>query len=324
MAVPNIFGTATAAIPLSQLDQNFATAITLGNTAVYLGNTTTSLGNVTLTNVTISSGNVTVSNITANAVTSPAATNLLLQSAGTTAVTIDTSQNVGIGTASPLAKLQTDSSSATYSANIRARNSNFGNGVVGAASGILTVATDMNNMAFYTGSNLGVDGTSVPTNERMRLNSTGALVLAGGSTSANGVGITFPATQSASSNANTLDDYEEGTWTPSINPASGTVTSSVVAGTYVKVGRQVTLNYSAQITGGTITSVSSIGGFPFAVQSDAVAGSGSCREFYASGLLWSLTVGAGATAANLIKYDNTSACSNIFAWSGTLTYQTTT
>ena len=60
MAVPNIFGTATAAIPLSQLDQNFATAITLGNTSVYLGNTTTSLGNVTLTNVTISSGNVTV------------------------------------------------------------------------------------------------------------------------------------------------------------------------------------------------------------------------------------------------------------------------
>ena len=60
MAVPNIFGSATSAIPLSQLDQNFATAITLGNTAVYLGNTTTSLGNVTLTNVTISSGNVTL------------------------------------------------------------------------------------------------------------------------------------------------------------------------------------------------------------------------------------------------------------------------
>ena len=78
MPVPNIFGTATSAIPLSQLDQNFATAITLGNTAVYLGNTTTSLGNVTLTNVTISSGNVTVSNITANAITSPAATNLLI------------------------------------------------------------------------------------------------------------------------------------------------------------------------------------------------------------------------------------------------------
>jgi hypothetical protein len=66
MAVPYTFGTATAAIPLSQLDSNFATAITIGNTAVYLGNTTTSLGNVTLTNVTISSG---TSNITTNVAT---------------------------------------------------------------------------------------------------------------------------------------------------------------------------------------------------------------------------------------------------------------
>ena len=61
MPVPNIFGTATSAIPLSQLDTNFATPVTIGNTAVQLGNTVTSFGNVTLTNVTISSGNVTVS-----------------------------------------------------------------------------------------------------------------------------------------------------------------------------------------------------------------------------------------------------------------------
>jgi hypothetical protein len=113
MAVPNIFGSATSAIPLSQLDTNFATAITIGNTAVYLGNTTTSLGNVTLTNVTISSGNVTVSNITANAVTSPSATNLILQSAGTTAVTIDTSQNVGIGV-TPVSILHVKSASPIY------------------------------------------------------------------------------------------------------------------------------------------------------------------------------------------------------------------
>ena len=46
MAVPNIFATATTTIPLSQLDANFATAITLGNTAIYLGNTTTSIGNL--------------------------------------------------------------------------------------------------------------------------------------------------------------------------------------------------------------------------------------------------------------------------------------
>jgi hypothetical protein len=55
MTVPYTFAGATAAIPLANLDSNFATAITLGNTAVYLGNTTTSIGNLSLTNVTISS-----------------------------------------------------------------------------------------------------------------------------------------------------------------------------------------------------------------------------------------------------------------------------
>jgi hypothetical protein len=55
MAVPYTFGSATASIPLSQLDSNFATTITLGNTAIQLGNTVTTLNNMTFANVTISS-----------------------------------------------------------------------------------------------------------------------------------------------------------------------------------------------------------------------------------------------------------------------------
>lgn len=55
MPVPNTFANATTSIPLSQLDNNFATAITLGNTAIQLGNTVTTLNNMTLANVTISS-----------------------------------------------------------------------------------------------------------------------------------------------------------------------------------------------------------------------------------------------------------------------------
>lgn len=55
MAVPYTFASATSAIPLSQLDSNFATTITLGNTAIQLGNTVTTLNNMTLANVTISS-----------------------------------------------------------------------------------------------------------------------------------------------------------------------------------------------------------------------------------------------------------------------------
>jgi hypothetical protein len=72
MAVPYAFSTATTSIPLSQLDANFNTGLTIGNTTVGLGNTVTSLGNVTLANVTILSGtsnivatgNVTIGNTT--------------------------------------------------------------------------------------------------------------------------------------------------------------------------------------------------------------------------------------------------------------------
>ena len=64
----------------------------------------------------------------------------------------------------------------------------------------------------------------------------------GGATpSASGSGITFPATQSASSDANTLDDYEEGTW--SIVDQSGAgLTFTVNGNQYTKVGRAVTVN----------------------------------------------------------------------------------
>ena len=63
MAVPYTFANATAAIPLSQLDSNFSTAITIGNTAVQLGNTITTVNNLTLVNVTVSSGNVTATTV---------------------------------------------------------------------------------------------------------------------------------------------------------------------------------------------------------------------------------------------------------------------
>jgi hypothetical protein len=75
MGVPNVFGSATTAIPLNQLDQNFNTTATLGNTAVGLGNVTTTVGNLTLTNVTIGSvstpvtvaqGGTGLSNLTVN------------------------------------------------------------------------------------------------------------------------------------------------------------------------------------------------------------------------------------------------------------------
>jgi hypothetical protein len=65
----------------------------------------------------------------------------------------------------------------------------------------------------------------------------------GATAAASGAGITFPATVSASSDANTLDDYEEGTWTPAITASSSnpTVTYNTQQGHYTKIGRQVTV-----------------------------------------------------------------------------------
>jgi hypothetical protein len=67
--------------------------------------------------------------------------------------------------------------------------------------------------------------------------------------SASGAGITFPATQSASTNANTLDDYEEGTWTPTFsrNGANPSLTYTA-SGAYTKVGRLVTVSAKMSIS----------------------------------------------------------------------------
>jgi hypothetical protein len=116
----------------------------------------------------------------------------------------------------------------------------------------------------------GTAGATATMTERLRINNTGALVLSGGNTSANGTGITFPATQNASTDANTLDDYEEGTWTPSIGggTTNPTVTYTTQYGRYVKVGRSIVyafdIRYSA-ISGGSGDII--IRGFPFTADS---------------------------------------------------------
>jgi hypothetical protein len=81
-------------------------------------------------------------------------------------------------------------------------------------------------------------------------------------------GIKFPASQSASADANTLDDYEEGTFSPTYGASSGTgmtITTNYAA--YTKVGRAVTLNIDFTITAvGTSSgaSVMYINNLPFA------------------------------------------------------------
>jgi hypothetical protein len=182
MAVPYTFGTATAAIPLSQLDSNFATAITLGNTAMYLGNTTTSVGNLTLTNVTISSGTANVTaNITygtANAVVYSNASNVGTTSAN---LTFNGTTLTSTGFAGPL------------NGTVGATTANTGAFTTLSASGVATFSAGTVSAPAITTSgdtNTGIYFPAADTiafteggTEAMRINSSGNVLLGTASTS---------------------------------------------------------------------------------------------------------------------------------------------
>jgi hypothetical protein len=96
-------------------------------------------------------------------------------------------------------------------------------------------------------------------------------------------GINFPASQIASTNANTLDDYEEGTWTPIVigNTSTSGQTYQYRIGRYIKIGRNVYCTFELQLTEtGTVSGISVIAGLPFAT-------SGTDTKLDAGGLVFS-------------------------------------
>ena len=105
-------------------------------------------------------------------------------------------------------------------------------------------------------------------------------------------GIKFPATQVASADANTLDDYEEGTWSPQLwsDANQGTSYTSQV-GYYTKVGRLVTCWFGVQCTlvGGTYLRLY---GLPYSV---GTSGTGYQSVAYSNG-------SGGSTSAYIETY----------------------
>jgi hypothetical protein len=79
--------------------------------------------------------------------------------------------------------------------------------------------------------------------------------------------IQFPATAVASANANNLDDYEEGTFTPTIigSSTTGTFTpnGSYTYGRYTKIGRLVHVYFGLVWSSFTGTGNIRLGGLPF-------------------------------------------------------------
>jgi hypothetical protein len=111
-------------------------------------------------------------------------------------------------------------------------------------------------------------------------NETGTILTSGGAIAgttgtfsgiiqANGGGIQFPATAVPSADANTLDDYEEGTWTPQIRFGGNAVgvTYSNQKGNYVKIGSRVFISMYLELSNkGSSTGSATIIGLPFTSQ----------------------------------------------------------
>jgi hypothetical protein len=141
----------------------------------------------------------------------------------------------------------------------------------------------------------GTTALKVNTNEGIQI--LNCLGVGNATPSTSGAGITFPATQSASSDANTLDDYEEGTWTPvpRIGGSALTVSGSNI-GTYTKIGRvvyiQATITNIAKSGSGNL----SISGLPFTIAANPdVQGTVRWDGINTTGLIYAYFSAGGTT-----------------------------
>jgi len=136
-----------------------------------------------------------------------------------------------------------------------------------SAPGGSTTQVQYNNAGAFGGiSGVTTDGT--------RITHATTLSVGAATPSTSGAGITFPATQSASTDANTLDDYEEGTWTPTVigSTTAGTGTYSSQLGRYTKVGRLVSLEVYLIWSAHTGTGNLQFSNLPFTVNSSVNSG----------------------------------------------------
>jgi hypothetical protein len=186
---------------------------------------------------------------------------------------LDSSGNLGIGVSSPLAVV--DVLGAFFNGGSSRTNSvtkTFGFRVphfltaTNPMNVIGGLSTTSNNIVYIGGSDANIGGTAATDllfytaannttangTLRMTLDSSGNLLVGVTSANANGgvlqlkSGITFPATAVAATDANTLDDYEEGTWTPVLtgDTSSTGITYGGQVGRYVKIGNLVTVDIS--------------------------------------------------------------------------------
>lgn len=159
------------------------------------------------------------------------------------------------------------------------------NGGTNASSASITA---FNNITGYTAT--GATGTTSTNLVFSAVPTFGTTIGVGGATAAaSGAGVTFPATVSLSSDANTLDDYEEGSYTPTWN--GGTVT--VNGCDYVKIGRVVHMRYDVTLGASASASGSTLS-VPFDLSATYAAGYVNYTD-YGSALFINMNTGVPAS-----------------------------
>ena len=258
---------------------------------------------------------------------------LTLQTNGsTTAVTIDTAQNVGIAV-TPSAWNVSGRVLTIGRADINAQASLFMNGIddfwatsnvyynsgwlyklTGTASWLHLGASGF----YFNAADSGTAGTTATPLTILQTQKGYTLALQNAGISV-GTGIAFPATQSASTDPNTLDDYEEGSWSPvfATDGTQPTYTPVSISGKYVKIGRAVYYEFYIYASGGATGGSGNVivTGLPFQAATDSVRGLcsylywGSANKWTAdgrNGIGWQSRVGTTQLDlyANSITYAN--------------------
>ena len=153
--------------------------------------------------------------------------------------------------------------------------------------------------------------------------------LTGNSTVGGTLGVTGLITASAGvsigsgGDSNVIDDYEEGTFTPTASTQSS---YQYRAGRYVKIGRQVIVQVEMRyVQSGTTHG--NIGGLPYAVRETNYV-SLFVKEYNSTGHAFHTTISVGSTNTNNFRKvsDNTNTASNgtVYGWGFTLAYETYT
>ena len=254
----------------------------------------------------------------------PAADTIAFAEGGAEAMRIDSSGRVGIGTSSPSTRLDVRQNT---SADLQLQLYNTNAGVYASAIKLNTdnaTGSRYNAIQSYNGATAqwqigggGSDstivfGTGSSLTERARFTSDGYLRMASGSG-----GIQFNGDTAA---ANALDDYEEGTWTPSFtgSTTNPTVSYSTQTGKYTKIGRLVTVSF-VLIASGTPSGGSGdlqISGLPFAVSTTSSQAHGFI------GIMNNIGINMSTNQVGLLTQSDAATSLTVIATSGTVTSST--